>query len=75
MSNKVNWAIGAAAIAASTMALTVACSTPNAPEATDISGDMNVTQVIVNGKQVTCITWSDYKKGGLSCNWEPFNRQ
>lgn len=44
------------------------CDT-TAPEATDVSGDFQVTQVAVNGKQVTCITWADYKKGGLSCDW------
>lgn len=49
------------------------CSEPEPPPAdkpTNPTG-FSVETINVNGRQVTCITWSDYKKGGLSCDWNP----
>lgn len=48
--------------------MTTACSSGNT-DVDDAPGEYNVITVPVNGKQVTCITWSDYKKGGLACDW------
>lgn len=59
------WAAASAVMAG----FIVGCSPSNTTDTADVSGEFNVTQVAVNGKQVTCITWGDYKKGGLSCDW------
>lgn len=48
---------------------TLAACGSNAEATVDVPGMFNVTQVDVNGKKVTCVTWADYKKGGLSCDW------
>lgn len=50
--------------------LAASCSSSNAtPSEPGFSGELQVTKVDAYGRQVTCITWSDYKKGGLSCDW------
>lgn len=56
-------------VMASVGLLAASCSSSNTSDTAEVSGEFNVTQVAVNGKQVTCITWGDYKKGGLSCDW------
>lgn len=48
---------------------TLAACGSSAEATVDVPGTFNVTQVDVSGKKVTCITWADYKKGGLSCDW------
>lgn len=45
------------------------CGSSNTTTDGGSSGEFDVVKVTVNGKQVTCISWSDYKKGGLSCDW------
>lgn len=61
--------IGFALVAAMGAVLTAGCSPSNTTDTEQVSGTFNVTQVDVNGKKVTCITWADTKKGGLSCDW------
>lgn len=61
--------IAAALAVPSLLVLMAAACSGNTTESAGVSGDFNVTSVTVNGKQVTCITWADYKKGGLSCDW------
>lgn len=51
-----------------TAVIVTACG-GNTEDSAGVSGEFSVTSVSVNGKQVTCITWADYKKGGLSCDW------
>jgi hypothetical protein len=76
MDNRLKWAAVTAGLTLSLIGLSTACSGPEAAnEPAPTSGTFQVTQVEVEGKKVTCVTWADYKKGGLSCNWEPFNRK
>lgn len=58
----------AALVGVVTAVIVTACS-GNTEDSAGVSGEFSVTQVDVNGKRVTCITWADYKKGGLSCDW------
>lgn len=63
--------IAAALVVPSLLVLLAAsCSSSNTTSSEpEFSGSLQVTKVDVYGRQVTCITWSGYKKGGLSCDW------
>jgi hypothetical protein len=75
MDNRLKWAVVTAGLTLALIGLATACGGPTVDESTQISGTFQVTQVDVEGKKVTCVTWADYRKGGLSCNWEPFNKK
>jgi hypothetical protein len=32
-------------------------------------GSLRVERIVVDGKQITCVVYQGYRKGGLSCDW------
>lgn len=38
------------------------------------SDGYKIKRLHVDGKELICVEWAGYKKGGLTCNWDEFNR-
>jgi hypothetical protein len=32
-------------------------------------GSLRVERIVVDGRQITCVVYQGYRKGGLSCDW------
>ena len=59
---------------AGTMLLGACGNDPANPDGGPNDANYGVAHVSVDGRDVTCVTMDIYNGGGISCNWEEFNK-